>query len=512
MRTAMTDQYANNREREPSRSTFNVSCSHKTTWNVSNIIPVYWDILYPGEVRRGTTRCFIRLSNPLEFPLMDNAYVTIHVFSVAIRNLWTNFRKFWGERENPADSIDYTIPTLTGTINMTTWGLAERLLDHLGVPHLTAVDGTDISALPCRAYNNIWDYWYRDSSIQNSIVGTGTGDGPDTHSFYVLKQRGKRWDYFTNVLPEPQRGESTLIGGEIATPLGAGGNPSIYSDADAGFKVLDSNLANVDVSATGGSINGALYPNTTINELRNAVAIQQFLERDNRAGQLFGDIIEAHYSANFQDAKYAPSYIAGGRAPFVFSAIPNQAADSGATGSEKALGELGSIGTGVFEGASFTYRAQEPEILMIMAMVDADLTYHQGLDRKFSYRTRYDFMWPEFQGVGDQPLLTKELYYTNTSTDDTVFGYSPRYEECRTGINRLSGEFRPDYATSLDSWHLAQDFTSTPTLNSGYIISAPPFDRVMINSTVDNILADFHFEQYSTKPLSATGVPGLARL
>lgn len=507
MQTSMSDAYGRQREPEPPRSTFNVSCSHKTTWNVSNIIPIYWDYLYPGEVRRGNTKAFIRLSNPLEFPLMDNAYLTIHVFSVPLRILWDNFRKFWGERENPGDSIDYTIPVLSGTINMTTWGVSQRLLDFLGVPHLTSVDPADISALPCRAYAQIYDYWYRDNSIQDQITGTSTGDGPDNYLVYGLKQRGKRWDYFTNVLPQPQRGDAVTIGGEINSDLAAGGNPSVYSTVTGGYQQLDANATYVDVSTTTSVQANALYPGTTINELRNAVAIQRFLETDNRAGQLFGDIIEAHYSANFQDAKYAPSYIAGGRAPFVFNAIPNTAQS---TGNE--IGQLGSIGTGAFEGAGFTYRATEPEILMIMACVDADLTYHQGLDRKFSYRTRYDFMWPEFAGIGDQAMLTKEIYYQNNASDDNVFGYSPRYEECRTGINRISGEFRPDYATSLDTWHLAQDFTSTPTLSSAYIISAPPFDRVMVNSTPDNIIADFYFEQYSTKPLSASGVPGLARL
>jgi len=381
----------------------------------------------------------------------------------------------------------------------------------LGVPHVTSVDGTDLSAFPSRAYRSIYNYWYRDSSIQNERT-MNTDDGPDTWNDYYLEQRGKRWDYFTNVLPQPQRGDSVTIGGEVASAGATSQSLSIWSDANSQYNLVDSNAPFIDVSASAGNENNVLYPNTTINELRNAAAIQQFLERDNRSGQLFGDLIKAHYGANFNDAKYAPVFIAGGRAPFIFNAIANQAADSGATGSEKSLGELGAIGTGVFEGANFTYRAEEPEILMIMATVDADLTYHQGLNRKWSYRTRYDFMHPEFDGIGDQALLTKEIYYQNNATDDTVFGYSPRYEECRIGINRLHGEFLPAYTTPLDTWHLAQDFASAPTLSSGYLISQPPFDRVMTNATVDNILGDFHCEQYRTIPLSMKGVPGLSRL
>ncbi|AXL15614.1 major capsid protein [Microviridae sp.] len=515
MGNRMNPNYAASSEPQPNRSTFNVSESHKHTWNVSNIIPVYWDILYPGEVRRGKTRLFIRMSNPLQYPLMDNAYVTIHVFSVAMRNLWDNFRKFWGERENPADSIDYTIPVCSGTITSETWGASQRLFDHLGVPYLTGSNGTnaaELMALVPRAYVSIYNHWYRDPSIQQSQT-LPKGDGPDDYTQYQLKQRGKRWDYFTNVLPAPQRGDSISIGGEVATDAPTGGNIGVWSATNSSYRTMDTDATLLNLSSTGSGAQGnVMYPNTTINELRNAVAIQQFLERDNRAGQQFGDLIKAHYGATFTDAKYMPVFIAGGRAPFIFSTIANSAADSGTT--PNALGELGAIGTSVFEGASFTYRAEEPEILMICCTVDADLTYQNGLNRKWSYRTRYDFMHPEFEGIGDQALLNKELYYTGTldGFKDQVFGYTPRYEECRTGVNRLHGEFLSNYPQPLDSWHLAQDFTSRPALNSGYIISAPPFDRVMVNADVDNILADFHFEQIRTIPLSVRGIPGLTRL
>lgn len=511
MRSSMQDQYAGNREPQPNRSTFNVSEGHKTTFNASFLIPFYWDFLYPGEVRKHTTRAFIRMSNPLEFPLMDNLYITIHWFDVSLRILWDNFRKFFGERENPGDSIDYTVPTLGGgVISMAGDSVEARLADHLGCPHRNCSAG-DISALPFRAYIAIWNYWYRDSSIQDSNP-LSTGDGPDTWNAtnFPLLQRGKRFDYFTNQLPSPQRGDSVTIGGEVSSPVNVGSVPSVYNDSDGTWRALDSDAANVDVSAALGAQNTALYPNTTINELRNAVAIQQFLERDNRAGQRFGDLIYAHYGSQFQDARYAPVYVAGGRAPLIITPVMNSTEDNSATPSN--LGELGAIGSGTFEGASFTYIAHEPSILMGIACVDADLTYHQGLNRKFSYRSRYDFIWPEFQGIGDQATLLGELFYQNTAADDTVFGYAPRYEEGRIGINRLSREFRPDYATPLDSWHVAQDFVGAPTLNDTFIKSSVPMGRVLQVSTVDHFLADFHTEAYSTKALSLTGVPGLARL
>lgn len=504
----MHDQYGGSNEPQPRRSTFNVSAQKKTTWDESELVPIYWDFLYPGEVRRGTTRAFIRLSNPLDFPLMDNAYITIHVFSCAIRNVWDNFRKFFGERQSPADSIDYTLPKYgTGNVALNGNSDGQKLADHLGLPHVASFDQSDAHALPFRVYRKIWNYWYRDSSIQASIAES-SDDGPDNGpTEHVIEFRGKRWDYFTNVTPNPQRGESVMIGGEVEYAYGQGDLPGVYAVGESDYKRLDANAATVDISATSSNQANALYPNTTINELRNAVAIQQFLERDNRAGQLFGDLITAHYGVAFNDAKYAPVFIAGGSAPFVFSPIANAAQSVG-----EELGELGSIGLSTFEGASFTYRAEEPEIIMVIASVSADLTYHQGLDRKWSYNTRYDFVYPEFEGIGDQSLLKKELYYQNTSTDDEVFGYSPRYEEARVGINTLSGEFRPDNALSLDTWHLAQDFAAAPILNDAFIQSSPPFARVLKSATNSQFIGDFQCEQYSTKALSQRGIPGMARL
>lgn len=513
MRSHMRDEYADTpKGGNVDRSTFNVSEKHKTTFNASYLIPFYWDFLYPGEIRKGKTNVFVRMSNPLDFPLMDNLYLTVHWFDVSLRILWDNFRKFYGERENPGDSIDYSLPVLgTGNAAMNGDTAYQRLCDHLGLPHVASFDQGDAHSLAHRAYNAIYNYWYRDSSIQDS-VNSPTDDGPDSGGVdFNLLQRGKRFDYFTNVLPAPQRGSSVTIGGEIATAAGAADHPGIYSDALGTFRRMDADGAQVDVSASSTfAETNKMYPNTTINELRNAVAIQQFLEADNRAGQRFGDIIWAHWGTEFQDARYAPTYLAGGRAPMIITPVMNSTEDNSATPAN--LGELGAIGSGVFEGAAFTYAATEPSIVMGILCVDADLTYHQGLNRKFSYRTRYDMMYPEFEGIGDQSLLLKEIFYQNTSADENVFGYSPRYEECRIGVNRLSREFRPDYSAPLDSWHVAQDFVGAPTLNDTFIKASVPMGRVLKTSTVDHFIADIYTEQYSTKRLSLTGIPGLARL
>ncbi len=511
MKSSMRDEYAKNpRGGGGSRSTFNLNETNKTTFNANSLIPIYWDYMYPGEVRKSTTRMFIRMSNPLEFPLMDNIYVTVHWFDVSLRILWDNFRKFYGEQDDPGDSIDFTIPTLaSGNVDLTAGTVYTDLCDYLGLPHVASFDQTDASALPFRAYNKIFNYWYRDQQLQNSI-DESTDDGPDLGATdYAVKQRGKRFDYFTNQLPAPQRGESTNIGGEVAFDFNPGSFPTIESTSAGGFYRLDASGANVTPGAAS-TQQFALYPNTTINELRNAISVQQFIEKDNRAGTRFGEMILSHWGTEFQDARYAPVYLAGGRAPIQITPVLNQ---SNATATQDLdLGDLGAIGSGSMQGASFTYACHEPSILMGIMSVTADQTYHQGLKRQWSYRTRYDFMWPEFQGIGDQATLNKEIYYQNAAADDLVFGYAPRYEECRIGINRLSGEMRPDNALSLDVWHVAQDFVGLPVLNSAYIESSVPMGRVLQSTINDHFIADIYIQMSSTRQLSLTGIPGLSRL
>ena len=491
------------------RSTFNVSFKRLHTGMANLVHPFHWRFLYPGQIIKSRTRVFARLSNPLQYPLMDDIRITIHWFAAPLRILWDNFRKFWGERENPGDSIDYTVPTLsTGTINTLT---ADRIHNDLGIRFHTAVDGTDIGALAHRCYCSIWDYWYRDSGIQDA-TGFPKNDGPDTAFTYVLKNRGKRFDYFTGGKTAPQRGESTTIGGEIAHNAPDGSHVAVYSDVNSATRKLDSDGPQVDASAVAGSSAYYLYPNTTINELRNAAAIQQFLERDNRTGQRFGDIIEAHYGHKFLDTKYAPAYVAGGSGFVNVSPIYNASKDSGATGSEQPLGELGAIGVGTFEGAAFTYIASEPEILMGMWTVDSKPMYHQGLNRNFSRRTRYDFLWPEFQGIGDQATISKEIYHNMDANDEDVLQYNPRFEDERQGIDTLGGMFASDWSAPIDEWHVAQDFVGRPTFNTTFIENSVPMGRVLQNNVPDHMLLDIQVSMHSTLPISRTGVPGLARL
>lgn len=491
------------------RSSFDIGENHKTTFNGDELIPIYWTWAFPGEVFRGGVEAFIRMSTPLDFPLMDNMRLVVHWYACPVRILWDNFRKFYGEREDPADSIDYTLPEFgTGNQTTDTSTTFARLLRYMGAPVVPSPGNValeDIGAMPFRAYYSIWNWHYRDQQQQDSKTFP-TGDGPDNNGYEIL-YRGKRHDYFTAALPAPQRGEALTI--DVKTDAAETGAIGIFSTATPTpeWRLLDTGAAQGDVSAqTVNAETHRLYAGT-VADLRNTVAIQQFLERDNRYGQRFDEQIRAHFGVEFNDVRIAPVYLGGGSGYIRTSAIPNQSGSSGN------LGDLSAIAHGDLDGAQFTYAFDEPCIVMAIANVTADITYQRGLERKHSYRTRYEMFYPEFTRIGDQAVLSKELWYNNDANDEDVFGYVPRYEELRTGVNKVSGEFSSALTTgSLDAWHLAEELGSRPVLGNTWIRGTSPWSRVQQVTIADDFIADFRINLRASRQLPINGVPGLARL
>lgn len=509
------------------RSSFDRSHGVKTTFDAGKLYPFFVDEALPGDTFNLRTSGFARLSTPI-YPIMDNMYLDTFYFAVPLRIIWENFQKMMGEQDSPSDPTDYLIPTAVSPAG----GYEEdSLYDYMGIP--TKVENLEHSALFFRAYNLIWNQWFRDQNLQDSQP-VAQGDGPDSFGSYNIQSRGKRHDYFTSSLPWPQKGESIdlplgsvapviprdngfgTIGpsfqavgatnpGQLTTTGTTGEEGNVFQtpvpDVPGGLMWWDSGLEADLTNATA----------ATINQLRQAFQIQKMYERDARGGTRYTEIIKAHFNVTSPDSRLQrPEYLGGGTTPVnitPITATADIAAVGGAAGSE--LGRLSAVGTASFQGHGFTKSFTEHTIIIGLLNVRADLTYQQGLNRMFSRSDRLDFYWPALAQIGEQEVLQKEIFASGVpAEDDLVFGYQERYAEYRYKPSTIHGRFRSNSTAPLDAWHLAQDFADAPLLSDAFIKDNPPIDRVVAVPTEPQFIADFYHKLTTARPMPLYGVPG----
>lgn len=504
------------------RASFDRQFTHKTTFDAGQLIPVYVDEVLPGDTFNLRMTAFARLSTPL-FPIMDNMKLSSFFFFVPNRLVWSNWKKFMGEQANPADSISYVVPQ---QVSPASGYAVNSLQDYMGLPTAGQVGaGNTVShcAFFTRAYNLIWNEWFRDENLQNAAV-VDTGDGPDaTPSVnYVIRRRGKRHDYFTSCLPWPQKG-----GTAVSLPLGTtapikstggdGTNVGVLNSSGLARQMTFSILNN-PLNLTATSPNATLFADlssataATINQLRQSFQIQKLLERDARGGTRYTEIVRSHFGVVSPDARLQrPEYLGGGVTPVNITPIA-QTSGTGLTGGSTPLANLSGVGTTLAQGHGFSQSFTEHGVVIGLVCVDADLTYQQGLAKMWSRSTRYDFYFPAFAMLGEQAVLNREIYCKGDANDSLVFGYQERWAEYRYKPSQITGLFRSTSAGTIDPWHLAQNFTALPTLNSTFIESNPPVSRVVAVGAAANgkqFIFDSFFDCVTARPMPLYSVPGL---
>lgn len=530
------------------RSSFDRSFNVKSTFDGGQLIPVYVDEVLPGDTVSLRATFLARLAT-LQFPIMDNLHFDTFWFYAPARILWDNWKRFNGERATPTQSIDLEIPILSGDpVIFDDFSLGDYFGLPVGInmPNGDDITGPGINVLPFRMYNRVYNDWFRDQNTQG-LAYQDVSDGPDSQNNYVVLNRGKRHDYFSSCLLQPQKGDAValplgtrapVVGDGTATGFEGGSGVDVhlgYTDATGtnGLLQLVNAEANVGQPLTGAAptgdffvgisrdpvhshvyadLSGALAAN--INDLREAIAIQQLLELDARGGTRYIEQMDSMWGVTVPDFRLQrPEYLGGSSDRIDIRAVAQTAPGTTPQASLSAFGQMESQ-------SGFNHSFVEHGYIMCLVNVRADLTYQQGIHKMWSRSTRYDFYQPPLAHLGEQAVLNREIYHQNTSQDLEVFGYQERWAEYRYSVNRVTGAFRSSFATPLDSWHLALDFEELPELApSGmgavpFVVDDPPITRVTAGEVADGnqVLLDMSATARWVRPMPVYSTPGLERL
>lgn len=522
------------------RSVFDRSHVYKTTFNEGQLIPYFVDEVIPGDTFTLNPVEFCRLATPV-VPFMDNIYIESFFFFVPSRLVYDKWVNLCGEQENPEDSTDYLVPTVSLSGDMT-----NKLPDYMGIACATgSFNNISVNCLPFRAYWLIWNEWFRDENLQKSVkiskgesnsvfepMGQSTanpnyGLPSGVSHWYDPAPRGKRYDYFCGALPWPQKGVGVElpIGGSapvrampssepastfaphLSYPLGSSDDGLVYSSVSYTDKIVRANY-NTSSSTSEAWVYAdlSLASPVTINSLRQAFMLQRYYEIDARGGTRYTEKLQSHFGVTNPDARLQRPEFLGSHSSMMNI---NPVTQTSSTDSTTPQGNLAAFGLNAQRYHAFTKSFSEFGYVIGLINVRADLTYQQGVNKMWLRSDVLDFYWPSFAHLGEQAIQNIEIYCQGNDVDKKVFGYQERYAEYRYKPSLITGQFRSTYKQPLDVWHLSQKFASLPTLSDEFIQDHPPISRVVAVPSYPHFLLDVKFNLKCIRPMPMFGIPGM---
>lgn len=531
--------YAQVPHAEIRRAKFQRDFNLLTTMNEGDLVPIYLDEVLPADTFKINLNALVRMATPL-YPVMDNAYMDFYFFFVPARLLWKHFQNLMGQNDSTfwAETTEYTTPVTTAPEGG--WNVG-TLADYFGIP--TGVSGLKVNSLPFRAYAKVWNEWFRDENLQQPVTqsmddttttGSNTGTNlSDAEAGGLPLKVCKYKDYFTSCLPSPQKsaepvtipltGNAPIMGyqdkGRTSPVVGDTKTFYTVGPTETGEKVQVGQIgADKDGLAMYWGRNGSLaylgaelgnITGATINELRQAIAVQHIFERDARTGTRYKEILKGAWGVTSPDARLDRSeYIGGHRMPINV----NQVIQTSSTDSTSPQGNTGAYSMTTLSRNMCTYSATEHGYVLGLAAIRVDHSYQQGLSRLWTRNTRFSYYDPMLANLGEQAVLNQEIYAQGKPQDEEVFGYQEAWAEYRYRTNMVTSEMRSAYAQTLDAWHYADKYDKLPTLSSSWIKEGTEnIDRTLAvqSSNSHQFICNFYYEQAWTRPMPIYSVPGI---
>lgn len=546
-------------EMKASRTRFNRDQTILTTFDSGKLIPFYVDEVLPGDTFSVDTSAIIRMTTP-KYPVFDDAFIDFYYFYCPNRILWDEFKQFMGEVESKPWMPEKTYKMPMIIVN----GKKENpepyegsILDYMGIP--TNIENTfKVNALPIRAYVKIWNEFFRDENVDNEAIISTDGqsinykDGKedDANVEEILKKAigggrclpvNKFHDYFTSCLPYPQRGptvEMPMQGNarisaftdQVLTKKAQLSVSSFFDGSTSPGNVKDKMYristiggaegAYLNVGTGTGTVNDVVYLGAdlssvtaaTINDLRKAVAVQQYYEALARGGSRYREQVQALWNVVISDKTVqVPEYLGGGRYHVNINQIVQTSGQQ--TNNDTPIGETGAMSVTPINESSFTKSFEEHGFVIGVCCVRHNHSYQQGLERFWSREDRLDYYVPQFANLGEQPVKKKEIMLTGTATDEETFGYQEAWADYRMKPNRVSSKMRSNANGKLDFWHYADNYKTVPTLSQEWMAEGKnEIARTLIVEDEPQFFGAIRVANKTTRRMPLYSVPGLYKL